>query len=79
MGKLPDLQKMIRERRESIGKEKKRREKIIEKIQRPLEEEKNKKCALCKHYKKKTEQYGYCTKHEKRVPAQYLCEDFEYR
>lgn len=76
MGKLPDLEKMIRKRRESIEKEKKRREKIIEKIQKPLEGEKNKKCALCKYYIKKTEQYGYCTTHEKKVPAYYFCEDF---
>jgi len=35
MSELPDLERMIRRRKESIEKEKKRREEIIKRIQKP--------------------------------------------
>jgi len=79
MSELPDLERMIRRRKESIEKEKKRREEIIERIQKPFLGKEDKKCLACKYYEEETEEFGYCKKHEKKVPAYYFCEDFEHR
>lgn len=79
MNELPDVEKMIKRRKESIEKEEKRREKIIEKIQKPFLGKGDKKCLLCMHYEKETEEFGYCKKHGKKVPAYYFCEHFEHK
>ncbi len=76
MAKLPNLEKMIRERKETIEKEKKRKEKILEKINKPLSGNEEKKCMLCTYYEKETETHGHCKKHDKKVLAYYFCEDF---
>lgn len=79
MGELSEMEKMLEERRRAVEKEKKRKEKLIERIQKPLLAKKEIKCLFCKSYQKETETYGYCTYHEKRVPASYLCAHFERR
>jgi len=79
MSELPEIEKMVRRRKESIEKEKKRREEIIERIQKPFLEKGDKKCLLCKYYEEETEEFGYCKKHGKKVPAYYFCEDFEHK
>jgi hypothetical protein len=79
MGELPDMERMIKERREAVEKEKKRKEKIIERIQKPFLAKKEIKCLFCKYYEKETETYGYCTYHKKKVPADYLCGQFKHK
>ena len=77
MDEIPDLEKMIRRRKDHIEEEKKRKEKIIEKIQKPFLGKEDKKCLLCKYYEEETAEFGFCKKHRKRVPFYYFCEDFE--